>query len=341
MQFRTVLFVFFATTLVLAQLAPCPQGTARTSTGVCQEVTYIEGCFRYQTTKACAECEFNYDLVGGLCSYNEKDKKECCTKFSTNGECAECKSGLYLKDGACEQAFLTGCLTKDIDQCINCGSDFILRQGLCTPGVQNCADYSTKGECRRCKVGFLLANARLCTPVKIIGCSQQADGNCTKCFDPFELVNGICAISNCAKLTEFGCGECSNSYYLKSNGQCAQVEAGCTLYLHGRCANCSRNFLLQNGRCLMDGCKNQSAKGCVECNTEYELKNQTCFLPNCVWSLNRKCQLCADGFRIKGNTCVKPTMNCVDYIGEVCRECDNKFYLGKDSHCHAFEVGCV
>lgn len=75
MKLMTVLLAFCLITAALSGTTSCPQGQANIANGSCWEVEYIEGCFRYDSEAKCAECEFNYDLVKGSCSYNEKDKK--------------------------------------------------------------------------------------------------------------------------------------------------------------------------------------------------------------------------------------------------------------------------
>jgi hypothetical protein len=172
-MFSRVLPLFFVFLVVSAQLGDCGAGQARTNDKKCTSVTYIEGCHRYAESEKCAECEFNYRLTPtGTCNYNERDKKECCLKFDDQGECSECRPGLFLEDGACNQAFLTGCISKDADQCKNCASNFFLRQGACLQAVNGCMEYNSRGECFKCKASFSLAGKE-CVPAKIIGCSNQ------------------------------------------------------------------------------------------------------------------------------------------------------------------------
>ena len=92
---------------------------------------------------------------------------------------------------------------------------------------------------------------------------------------------------------------------------------------------------------MMDGCSNQIETGCKACKTGYTLVGKFCRLPNCIFSKDNACEVCSEGYRMKDGACIKPTFNCVDFVGTICRKCAPSFYLGKDSHCYPYEVGCV
>ena len=171
--------------------------------------------------RACSECEFNYQLKDGKCNYNEKDKRECCVSFNQNGECSKCQTGMFLNSGACDQAFLAGCIEKRDDYCVNCARDYFLKDGgLCGVGVQNCLQYSL-GKCSVCKESFYLnKTSNTCLPNRILGCADQVQSKCKSCFKPFVLTNSICKISSCDVLGEFGCTNCSSQFYLKPDGLC-------------------------------------------------------------------------------------------------------------------------
>lgn len=104
---------------------------------------------------------------------------------------------------------------------------------------------------------------------------------------------------------------------------CIYLTSNCTLYnRQGRCTNCAKNYVLQNGNCnfFIAGCQLLSNGTCTQCLDGYYLRNGYCILdPNCIAADSGSCIKCIDGFSLVNGLCVKNTIdNCLTQKDDDC-----------------------
>ena len=172
-------------------------------------------------------------------------------------------------------------------------------------------------------------------------CSSPDYGNCTKCRNSFNLIDGTCpcSFSSCALcVTGYAglriCEQCKEGYYNYDNNCYCNVN------------NCEQ--------CAEDGCKkcytgyyyNETSKQCIKENEEQKI---ACYDPNCDECFSEEqgaCEYCKEGYYLKKGVCFNLTISenrrCPDGYyrsGKYCYErcsgvsCDNWVVPGIVSLC--------
>ena len=140
----------------------------------------------------------------------------------------------------------------------------------------------------------------------LLGCEKETQNHsCRKCYEPFELKNGVCDIQNCKTLNDWGCVHCECGFYLGSDGKCAQVSDGCLRYNRGHCVDCLEHYTLKGGECKIEGCSEYEGNSCKECSERYEKVGNGCQFKNCYDWLDDQCLICNNGFNLKDGVCVE------------------------------------
>lgn len=130
------------------------------------------------------------------------------------------------------------------------------------------------------------------------------DHTCQECFEPFQLKNGQCDISDCQTLNDYGCVTCECGFYLTKDRTCAEIDQGCIRYERGHCVNCLSHYKLKGGACQIDGCEEYSGQACTKCHPDYHLNiDGGCKFNNCVDWINGECLVCESGFKMVEGKC--------------------------------------
>jgi hypothetical protein len=199
-----------------------------------------------------------------------------------------------------------GCLEKDSRGiCLNCASNYFLKDGSCSPAIRNCLSYedNSMSKCTDCSFGFSLIN-NLCVENSVLGCRNEVSHVCKECYRPFLLANGNCEITNCKTYNEYRCATCNCGYYLTRDGVCKNVELGCVRYQRGQCTDCLPNFKLKGSSCEMEGCLDLAGLHCRSCDSNYDLVDGACKMKNCISWKDGMCDICASGFNYNAGRCV-------------------------------------
>lgn len=157
------LILLALSSLTHAQNPTCPEGQLPFSSK-CVPVAYIAGCSTYQPNGQCQTCEYGYSLTSnGICQLNSNQLRDCCSSYNSDGSCSKCSSGLFWNDPYCYRNQITGCIRKEQNKCLVCGTGYFLLKGICLMQISNCQNYSINGECVSCLAGNRLVSG-FCYP---------------------------------------------------------------------------------------------------------------------------------------------------------------------------------
>jgi hypothetical protein len=158
--------------------------------------------------------------------------------------------------------------------------------------------------CRTCAAQFFLGLDQKCNPYQS-GCEQYANGICSSCRAPFELIDNNCVIDGCSTANNEGCSVCNPPYILDTSSKFCRLKF-CLKAKGGKCSSCQTGYTPNaNGVCVI------SDQNCLEVDTL------------------GICTKCADGFHPETTGCVANLVGCV-YSGSVCSSCKSPFQLSNN-----------
>ncbi|KAH0576460.1 Cysteine-rich membrane protein 2 [Spironucleus salmonicida] len=271
--------------------------------------------------------------------HESKPYCETCSDSSTEAICLTCQPHYAIGTGQC-----------DIDcyQIIN--SDGLCRHTSDCTDQLNCVDCAGNVNiCRKCKAISLYPHDGKCISVSTCkkvnkNCSQCDRLNpnlCTKCINPYSLLNGNCILVHDCRRGEsaiLGCSECvqggsqcagCESEYLLVEQQCINCRSGNTLQ-EGclkcssndviKCAQCKIGFSLINGNCINCKVGSGAIKNCIECDTKNPLKCADCT----AWFqvVNGGCSNC-----MIGETIIENCIQCDKNSAIRCSSCRQHYTL--------------
>lgn len=297
-------------------------------------------CVTYDDAGYCIKCVGGFHTANGNC---QKDI-EGCDSYNPTGVCTRCLSNYYLtQDNTCNKV-APGCVYRR-GSCSECFGPFVYANDGCS--IVGCTDYFIDG-CNKCQSPFVLTQSKSCS---IPFCKIVANGACSACQDDYLLrSDGTCMkkIANCRNYDSktYTCADCVDGFYVsESRQECKPKVAGCQ-YTAGKCSNCYKPFVYDNGSCKIVGCSDFDFVGCKQCVVPFQLiGNGVCAIDNCV-SLTPSgsgCANCRDGYLPTSNgACSRNIPNCDTYDGDICRACSKGHYLSAAfDKCSEMKPGCI
>ena len=230
--------------------------------------------------------------------------------------CIECDSQDTTRCKKCEDKYF---LVLEGERCIKC-DDPVLGMSGCDGNCEMIkSERNVKCEENKCKEGYYELYPGTCAI-----CSFLFE-ECTKCSYEYNDTQ--------SQEKEFKCLDCSNYYYLSSDGNECKY---CYLDYCDKCLNetfckeCESDYVLYpNGKCKYydDNCRKaiysaeKESPICLECSTDYVL------YPNgsCIYY----------GY---GSGCKNAIYSKEDKI--ICLECDNYYVLYPNKTCHDYDYYC-
>ena len=230
----------------------------------------------------------------------------------------------------------------------------------CILGKNNCFECDSDGKlCKKCETNYYPDENGGCTYTE--GCEISYKGECIKCKDGFILIGNdklkICKsldienYKNCRNINlETGlCATCESGYHLTSGDHKCIKTKMCKESIFGKCILCDDDYYyyIKGDKC------NLKLNNLTFCKESYDdIKCDICdegtFFDNngicvhtqfCSESQNFKCQKCISGYYLVNNTlynlCTN-TDNCdtADKITSICIYCKPNYYIDlKDYKC--------
>lgn len=179
--------------------------------GLCKSVDPSCRLFNLKTGE-CNGCYDGYKLANKKCEKDSSGVSDLNCAEWLNGKCSKCAFGAYFgPTGACTLVDPLCMTWNDANgACKSCYPSFELSNGKCIASTknydQNCAKFTSKGECTQCSRGFYFNANSICTQVDPLCASFDSKfGRCLTCYPGYKVSNGKCledvqAISdlNCA-----------------------------------------------------------------------------------------------------------------------------------------------
>jgi len=193
-----------------------------------------DSCLKFNNQYLCQQCRPGYNIALVNGQYI------CNLNFTLT-----CPNGYYFINGTCTSIIISNCSISDStgSRCLRCMDGYFLNDGVCYL-LQGCKSLSFITGCFDCLAGFVL-DGFLCIS---LNCDVvNSDNTCASCIGGYSLIGGICR---------------ANIY------QCLQTGS------NGQCLQCSKSFLLTQGRCIAIGCSTYSLSTyiCLTCQSNYILK---------------------------------------------------------------------
>ena len=242
---------------------------------------------------------------------------------------------------------------------MTCYQGFVLNQGACelAPGVEpsdlGCKLWDWASQvCISCSTNWVFNQNGVCIPVSSQCRTFSELGQCTSCYQGYDLANGACIVSasNTARPSDIGCKTwdwnnqvcltCSQWWVINSTTNvCIPVSDLCRDYdiSNGQCTACYQGFNLNNGACVaIDlagvqipdlGCRtwDWNNQVCLACSTNWVLINNVCVpvSDQCATfnSTTGNCITCYKGYNLDQGRCiivdltlvVNPDKGCKDW----------------------------
>ena len=273
--------------------------------------------------------------------------------------CLSCEPGYYKDEiGGC--SYTTNCKTSYKGKCLTCLDDFILIQqnGFCksihTEELKNCKTISNvNGTCVKCEEGFFLNEGDYkCTETEF--CFESTYGVCNSCIDGYYIdkKNDKCVkseIPNCKQtLDGINCDICKNEFYLTENHQCSEANM-CSQSKNGQCMKCVDKYtLVLNNYCANDpNCQtaDKDTAICLTCKKGFYLDD---IKKKCISNKENdeyiyckkasgSCVECEEGYFLGKDSLCTDTQFCVESEKGKCLECQEKYFLVDEGKCTSVE----
>ena len=214
------------------------------------------------------------------------------------------------------------------NECLECEENYFLYPGerfqKCVSSIPGCKKIkigSNKLFCEECFENLILKN-NSCKDILISSpnCKTSENGNCLACepghflFKNTCLTNLIYSFFFCPMDENKNCNCGSSALEVNRIDECVSIkEDNCLIYdENDDCFNCRNGFYLNSNLTCLSG----EIPFCVK----YEQTLNT----------NQICSKCEVGYVLENNVCRKSlnlyTDNCLDQLGEECKQCSNETY---------------
>ena len=328
----------------------CYQGFVLNN-GVCELAPGVKpsdlGCRLWDwNNQVCLSCSTNWVFnQNGVCV----PVSDQCRTFNQQGQCVSCYQGYDLANGACivspsytAKPSDLGCKLWDWNKqvCLTCSQWWVrsATTNACVPVSDLCKDYNIiNGQCTVCYQGFNLNNG-VCAPIDLAGV-KVPDVGCRT----WDWQNKVCLA-------------CSTNWVLINN-VCVPVSDQCATFnsTTGNCVTCYKGYNLSQGRCVIidltlvvnpdKGCKdwNWDARICLSCSDRWFMNSQGVCVPVSDLCMkadqNGQCQSCYKGYNLvngvcqlsPSNTAAPKDLGCKtwDWDKQICLACSTNWVLIK------------
>ena len=353
--------------------------------GVCQPIG--DQCSTWsEQTGECLTCYGGYILSNGRCIVNPNPfnggSNALCGKWDGQS-CLSCAARSYFDSFGICAPVSDQCQTWDpIDgSCFTCYAGYSLNGGVCTkspilpPTDVGCKTWNAAQDiCLACSNRFYF-NGNMCMPVSDQCRDWNTAGQCTACYNGYDLINGVCQFSstNDMKPTDPGCGTwdwknqkclaCSDNWVFNNMGVCVPVSDQCkTFNPSGACVSCYDGYRLNNGVCELAPIEKPSDEGCGT----WDWKNRRCLACSDNWVFNNMgvcvpvsdqcktfnpsgaCVSCYKGYNLNNGACVlapieKPSdLGCAlwNWDQKICLECSKHWVKNSQGVCTPVSDHC-
>ncbi len=323
----------------------------------CLLFTEIPNCKTYNTTTqlsstkySCKECQADYfnDKAIGQCKARQYSSSNCLKFDFEKDKCLECSLTTILTTlGECEPlpSGVTGCRNySSATICVACQKNRYLQNNLCPQVsdlvlIDKCLYYVGNGNCEKCEDNYFLKNNE-CLLASAQSCLTYKDiDTCESCPKNYGLVLDSKGTLNCQPINKpncltfeqsgnFPCLQCSNNYYVDSNGECQAVTVpipNCELYeSNTKCRKCNKDTALSTDQMTCDNI----------------LSITSDFDSNCNSAKNRyKCSTCQPGAFFEGEQCVlcaqpEECFVCEPDEPSTCLLCNTGYFMDSAGKCN-------
>ena len=330
----------------------CSSGWVFNEKKVCVPVSDL--CKAHSENGDCTQCFKGYDLKEGKCVFSESNNANPsdsgCASWNWDEQiCLKCSSGWVFNEKKVCVPVSDQCKAhSDNGDCTECWKGYDLKEGKCIFSESNNAKPSDSGcttwdwnnqVCLKCSSRWTFNSNKVCVPVSDQCKTHAENGECTTCFQGYDLKNGQCIFSesNNAKPSDSGCTtwdwnnqvclKCSSGWVFNANKVCVAVSDLCKTYGdHGDCTSCYSGYDLKNGQCIFSESNNARPSDlgcgtwdwqnqvCLKCSNRWFFNSHKKCVPvddNCnTYSDNGNCTSCYQGYGLCDGICVSVNPLC-------------------------------
>jgi hypothetical protein len=173
----------------------------------------------------------------------------------------------------------------------------------CSFGCRVCSNLTNIAKCNTCLDGFSMDSASICQKCNdlCLTCLPSNIANCTSCYPGWTIkASADNSTSTCAKCNDASCGLCSNldtclicknSFYLGSDGKCANCISNCKICSDNlACSQCYNGYFINIQQDGSQQCK-LCSDGCASCTKLTDC--QKCYPGFFLDSATQTCQKCS------------------------------------------------
>jgi hypothetical protein len=358
-------------------------------------VAVSDQCATNAANGDCLTCFKGYDLVNGTCVFSASNNAKpsdlgCATWDWNNQVCLTCSKNWVFNSNKVCIPVNDHCKTHaDNGDCTTCYKGFDLQNGQCLYSAANtaapsdigCATWDWNNQvCLKCSEGWVFNADKKCVAVSDQCKTHAANGDCTACFQGYDLSNGTCVFSasNNAKPSDLGCGTwdwnnqvclaCSNKWVFNANKKCVPVSDQCkTNAANGDCLTCFKGYDLVNGQCILSLSNNATPSDsgcglwdwnnqvCLQCSKGWIFNiNKVCVVTSdlcqSIDSVTGACTSCYEGYDLTNGSCVYSSFNNArpydlgcstwDWKKQVCLKCSHRWFFNSQNKCVPVDDNC-
>ena len=283
----------------------CSNGWVFNADKVCVAVS--DQCRSHAENGDCTECYKGYDLKEGKCVFSEFNNARpsdlgCSTWDWDNQVCLKCSNEwVFNANKRCVPVSDQCKSHAENGDCTSCYKGYDLKEGQCIfsdfnnakPSDSGCATWDWDNQvCLACSKDWVFNDKKVCVPVSDLCKSHAENGDCTSCYEGYDLKEGQCLWSdfNNARPSDLGCAtwdwknqvclKCSHRWFFNSQKRCVPVDDNCNNYADdGSCTSCYPGYSVREGVCLSVNplCKTLNADGtCASCYPQNILHEGNC-----------------------------------------------------------------
>ena len=371
----------------------CSRNWVKNAQGACVAVS--DHCSTHADNGDCLTCYKGYDIQEGQCVYSASNTARpsdlgCATWDWENQVCLACSNNWFKNsNGRCVPVADQCATHAENGDCTSCFKGYDLVEGTCIYSADNTAQPADLGcgtwdwqnrVCIVCSKGWVFNSNNVCVVVSDQCKEHATNGDCTSCFQGYDLVNGQCLFSesNNARPSDLGCGvwdwnaqvclRCSNNWFKNSDGICVPVSDQCATHAeNGDCLTCFKGYDLSNGQCIFSeankaqpsdlGCGlwDWANQVCLQCSNGFVFNiNKVCVatsdLCRTIDSETGDCTACYEGYDLENGQCVySPSNNarpsdlgCAtwDWKNQVCLKCSHRWFFNSQNRCVPVDDNC-
>ena len=216
----------------------CSKGWVFNANNLCVPVS--DQCASHADNGDCLTCFKGYELKNGQCLFSDSNNAKpldsgCGTWDWDNQKCIKCSKGwVFNANNVCVPVSDQCASHAGNGDCLTCYKGYDLRNEKCLfsgsnnarPSDLGCGTWDWDNQiCLACSKGWVFNAKKVCEAASDLCRTNAGNGDCTSCYDGYDLKNGRCLFSesNNARPSDLGCGtwdwknqiclKCSNRWF--------------------------------------------------------------------------------------------------------------------------------